>query len=73
MSSNISTPSISYIKEQLAHAEERLMWADSFSEKAYWCNLCDGLEAAITDASCSYQEAVSDPNHGSFYYGLLDD
>tara|TARA_A200000113_G_scaffold91638_1_gene82093 strand:- start:1927 stop:2103 length:177 start_codon:yes stop_codon:yes gene_type:complete len=44
---------IDQLNDKLAHAEERLMTADSISEQVHWGTICDQLEAAIADASTS--------------------
>ena len=44
---------INQLNDKLAHAEQRLMTADSISEQVHWGTICDQLEAAIADASAS--------------------
>ena len=44
---------IDQLISKLAHAQERLMTADSISEQVHWGTICDQLDDAIADAHAS--------------------
>ena len=44
------------LQQQLDHARQQLMTADSMESKCRWGIRCDQLEAVIADLSCSPQE-----------------
>lgn len=44
---------IDQLISKLAHAQERLMTADSMSEQVHWGTICDQLDDAIADAHAS--------------------
>ena len=47
------------LQQQLDHALEQLMIADSAETKCHWRIRCDQLEAGIEDLSCSTIEDLS--------------
>ena len=44
------------LQQQLDHAQQQLMTADSMESKCRWGIRCDQLEAGIADLSYSLQE-----------------
>jgi len=47
---------ITRLQQQLAHATEQLMIADTMHSQVHWGNRCDQLEAAIADSLAAMED-----------------